>query len=295
MISITNTPLLLLLLLLLLIISLHTTSSLIQPTLSPLKSLTLNDIHSTTIPGTSFLSPNTLTIFGTYASDFNNVEYMQRLSHYKDELSSLGVDNFYLIVNGDIPAVKKINSLIPQPEGVTLLSDPSGSAGRMFGVSRGWRPDDASMSPYFKLYMMLFGFGCWATLPSVIGGYIGNPWRKQRWIKGALEYNTAAGYFPTSAIKDGVNMFDSLPLVGGWGRRPLELATLRLQNMAGISVPHWKELAPGPGDTGVLTQLGGLVITDEDGNPRYEWRDRGICDVADFEFICEDVLGKKGT
>jgi hypothetical protein len=27
------------------------------------------------------------------------------------------------------------------------------------------------------------------------------------------------------------NAFDALPLVGGWGRRPLELATLRLQNL----------------------------------------------------------------
>jgi hypothetical protein len=42
----------------------------------------------------------------------------------------------------------------------------------------------------------------------------------------------------------------------------------------------------------VLTQLGGLVITDENGNPRYEFRDRGICDVADFEFICDEVLKK---
>ena len=32
------------------------------------------------------------------------------------------------------------------------------------------------------------------------------------------------------------NKFTELPVVGGWGRRPLELATLRLQNMLGISL-----------------------------------------------------------
>jgi len=131
----------------------------------------------------------------------------------------LGIENFYVIVNADMDATKEIQDLIPQKSGVTFLSDPTGAAGRMFGVSRGWRPDDSKMSPYFKLYMMLFGFGCWATLPAVIGGYIGNPGRKQSWITSALMYNTEKGYFPTNAIKDGSNMFDDLPVVGSWGRR----------------------------------------------------------------------------
>ena len=38
--------------------------------------------------------------------------------------------------------------------------------------------------------------------------------------------------------------FDELPVVGDWGRRPLELATLRLQNMIGVSLCNWRELAP---------------------------------------------------
>jgi hypothetical protein len=230
------------LLLLLLTTLSTTTTALIQPTLSPFSSLTLPSLDSTPISSSTYLSPNTLTIFGTYASDFNTVEYLQRLSHYKPALSALGVENFYVILNADIPAARRITSLIPMPEGVTVLSDPSGNAGLTFGVSRGWRPDDSRLSPYFKLFMMLFGLGCWATLPAVIGGYLGNPFRKQGWIKGALEYNTEQGYFPTNAIKDGENMFDDLPVVGGWGRRPLELATLRLQNMVGISIPNWKEV-----------------------------------------------------
>ena len=34
--------------------------------------------------------------------------------------------------------------------------------------------------------------------------------------------------------------FAELPAVGGWGRRPLELATLRLQTMIGVSLGNWK-------------------------------------------------------
>lgn len=274
------------------------TNGLIKPKLSPLLSPPLS-LPSTDpsiqepVPSTTFLSPSTLTIFSTYASDFNNVEYLQRLSHYQPELEELGIENFYVIVNADMDATKEIQDLIPQKSGVTFLSDPTGAAGRMFGVSRGWRPDDSKMSPYFKLYMMLFGFGCWATLPAVIGGYIGNPGRKQSWITSALMYNTEKGYFPTNAIKDGSNMFDDLPVVGSWGRRPLELATLRLQNMIGISIPNWKSLAPSESNLNVLTQLGGLVITDENGAPRWEWRDKGICDVANFEDILDSLKGEK--
>ena len=42
--------------------------------------------------------------------------------------------------------------------------------------------------------------------------------------------------------------FSQLPLVGDWGRRPLELATLRLQNMVGVSLSRWGELAPDASD-----------------------------------------------
>ena len=84
---------------------------------------------------------------------------------------------------------------------------------------------------------MLFGLGAWATLPAVIGGYIGNPNGNSGWIEGALAQGGRAGRWPDNALDlDGSgavveNKFAELPLVGGWGRRPLELATLRLQNM----------------------------------------------------------------
>ena len=80
------------------------------------------------------------------------------------------------------------------------------------------------------------------------------------------------------------NAFDELPLVGGWGRRPLELATLRLQTMLGVSLARWDDLQPT--DERCLTQLGGLVVA-RDGEVVYEYKDNGICAVANFEEVLE--------
>ena len=44
------------------------------------------------------------------------------------------------------------------------------------------------------------------------------------------------GWRRTSTEGEGEYAFEALPLVGTWGRRPLELATLRLQNMVGLSL-----------------------------------------------------------
>ena len=86
------------------------------------------------------------------------------------------------------------------------------------------------------------------------------------------------------------NKFTELPVVGSWPRRPLELATLRLQNMLDVSIKNWKELAPNDEalKAGVLTQLGGCVVCDEKGRAIWEWKDPGICAVANFE----DLLAK---
>ena len=98
--------------------------------------------------------------------------------------------------------------------------------------------------------MMLFGLGGWATLPAVIGGYIGNPFRPQPWIETAMIQGVRENRFPQSAVifddddDTATNAFTSLPIVGGWGRRPLELATLRLMNMIGVSFENWDELKP---------------------------------------------------
>lgn len=138
-----------------------------------------------------------------------------------------------------------------------------------------------------------------ATLPAVIGGYIGNPFVPQPWIEDAFAVGIKKGRWPDNALeldKDGnvtYNKFKDLPYVGTWERRPLELATLRLQSMLGISIANWKAMAPDQQalDAGVLTQLGACLVVDAKGNALFEWKDPGICAVANFE----DILKKLGT
>ena len=130
-------------------------------------------------------------------------------------------------------------------------------------------------------------------MPAVIGGYVGNPFRGQRWVEHAMARQCQKGVWPTNGLvlnEDGsvkVNKYSELPVVGGWPRRPFELATLRLQNMLGLSFKHWKSLAPSPENLNVLTQLGGCVVIDGQGVESWAFRDRGICDVADFERMIE--------
>ena len=42
--------------------------------------------------------------------------------------------------------------------------------------------------------------GAWATLPAVIGGYIGNPWRAQPWIEDAMAQGSAKGRWPGTGL-----------------------------------------------------------------------------------------------
>lgn len=44
-------------------------------------------------------------------------------------------------------------------DGVEIMIDPSGAAGRSFGVGKGWRPEDEEMSPYLKLFVIVWGLG----------------------------------------------------------------------------------------------------------------------------------------
>ena len=238
----------------------------------------------------------TLVVFGTYAADFNCIEYAQRVRFYLPSLKQKGVKKVLMIVNGTPQAAKKLANLIGLQEEVVLLSDPVGSAGRAFGVCRGWLPED-EINPYLKLFGMLWGLGAWATLPSVVGGYIGNPWGKQPWIESALLQGQLAGRWPNNVIvlDDSGNIkenkFATLKYVGGWGRRPLELATLRLQNMIGVSLQNWSDLKPSDDSlrVGVLTQLGGCMVIEEGGSVKFIWRDQGICHVANFEAILKKI------
>ena len=75
--------------------------------------------------------------------------------------------------------------------------------------------------------------------------------------------------------------------VSGWGVRPLELATLRLQNLLGVQFANWEALKPV--DDRLLTQLGGCTVVGPGGTPLFNWLDRGLCDVVDFEEVVEAI------
>ena len=115
--------------------------------------------------------------------------------------------------------------------------------------------------------------------------------------------NQAAGLWPNNALELEINpnnkkeykiiknKFAELKYVGNWGRRPLELATLRLQNMLGISLNNWNVLKPTDDELkeGILTQLGACYIVDNNLNLSYQWKDEGICHVANFEDILKVI------
>lgn len=242
-----------------------------------------------------------LCILGTYPADFNMIEYLQHLVPYIPDFKARGVTKFLVTINGSPASAKLIAQLVGLPDEVVLLSDETGSAGRAFGVGRGWLPDvdeltiggiKLPISPYAKLFGMLLGLGARDTLPSVITGYLGNPWGSNKWIKSALAQGQRAGRWPDTVLDlddSGAvvgNKFDDLPIVGSWGRRPLELATLRLQTMIGISLARWDDLQPV--DDRCLTQLGGMALV-WGGRTVYEWRDNGICNVPDFERVLKTL------
>ena len=244
-------------------------------------------------------------ILGTYAADFNAIEYVQRLRFYLPQLQERGIRKIGLVLNCEADAAKTLVDMLDLETDATsddavveLFIDPAGVAGRNFGVGRGWKANDKEMSPYVKLFGMLFGLGAWATLPAVIGGYIGNPFYGQPWIEDAIAVGQTKKRWPNTALEldeSGqvvVNKFKELPYVGGWERRPLELATLRLQNMMDISIKNWKSLAPTEEalKAGILTQLGAAIVIDcKTEEKLFSWRDPGICAVANFEDILKDI------
>jgi hypothetical protein len=241
---------------------------------------------------------NCLLAFGTYAADFNDIEYGQRLRYYWPKLREENkVDKCAFLLNCQPAAAKKLRELVDLPDSIEIWVDNTGESGRAFGVERGWLPDRTDFNPYLKLFGVFpWGLGAWATLPAIIGGWIGNPFTPQLWIEDALAVGQRQGRWPNNALEldeDGsvkVNNFSELPLVGSWKRRPFELATLRLQSMLGISLANWKDLAPDQEalDAGVLTQLGGCIVV-ENNETVFERRDPGVCAVANFEDIVKTL------
>ena len=88
-----------------------------------------------------------------------------RLRYYLPDLKKRGITKIGLVLNCEPEAAKRLVDLVDlqcdesDGKGITLMVDPMGRAGRAFGVKTGWRPEDTEMSPYVKLFGMLWGLG----------------------------------------------------------------------------------------------------------------------------------------
>uniref|UniRef100_A0A7S0VSQ1 Uncharacterized protein n=1 Tax=Hemiselmis tepida TaxID=464990 RepID=A0A7S0VSQ1_9CRYP len=235
----------------------------------------------------------TLLVLGSYPGDFNTVEYAQKVRAFWPKLKEKGVDRCMMVVNGEAGSCSKLAELLDLPSELELFSDPTGEAGRSFGVSRGFRPDDASLPPALKLFAMGIGVGPpWNTLPAVLEGYVGSPGGNREWIEAALKQGQEAGRWPSILELDDDgnitgNRFDETPLVSGWGVRPFELATLRLQNLASLQLKNREDLKHV--DDRCLTQLGGCCVVGAGGEALWSWVDRGLCDVPAMEDILDAI------
>lgn len=234
----------------------------------------------------------TMLVLGTHAADFNTVEYLQKTRFFWPRLQEKGVDRCIMVVNGEAPACSKLAELLGLPAEFELLADPTGEAGRRFGVSGGWRPNDSRIPAALKLFVVGIGLGPpWGTLPAVLSGYVGNPKGERDWIEASLKQGQLAGRWPPvlELADDGsvlFNKFANFPLCGNWGLRPLELATLRLQNLL-MQISNWNALKPV--DSRCLTQLGGCTIVGPGGEPLYSWVDQGLCDVPDMRSLIDSL------
>jgi len=233
----------------------------------------------------------TLLVLGTHPADFNCVEYAQKVRAAWPQLQDKGVDRCMMVMNGKASSCSKLAELLDLPSEIELFADPEGEAGRHFGVSRGFRPDDSGLNPNIKLFAMGIGIGPpWMTLPAVLQGYFGNPNGSRDWIETALKQGQLAGRWPEVLTLDEngsvlKNKFDDTPVVAGWGVRPFELATLRLQNLVSLQLKNWDELKHV--DDRCLTQLGGCTIVGPGGEPLYSWIDQGLCDVPAMESLLD--------
>lgn len=134
---------------------------------APLKGVTVKSVDSgSDVDLGDFLtdsSSRSLLILGTYAADFNAIEYAQRLRYYLPSLKEkCGISKFGMLLNCQPEAAKRLAETVDlDTKQVQLFVDPTGQAGKAYGVGRGWLPDSNDVNPFLKLFGMLWGLGAW--------------------------------------------------------------------------------------------------------------------------------------
>ena len=122
-----------------------------------------NDVDLGDFLSSTDSNSRSLLVLGTYAADFNAIEYAQRLRYYTSPLKEkCGISKFGLLLNCRPEAAKLLAECVELDTNlVQLFVDPTGQAGRVYGVERGWLPENNDVNPFLKLFGMLWGLGAW--------------------------------------------------------------------------------------------------------------------------------------
>ena len=86
------------------------------------------------------------------------MEYAQRVRAYWPRLRSKGINRCLFVINGEPSQCSKLAELVNLPSKVELLSDPAGEAGRAFGCSRGFLPDEEHSAPLSSSFAWASGW-----------------------------------------------------------------------------------------------------------------------------------------
>ena len=90
-----------------------------------------------------------LVVFGTYAADFNAIEYGQRLRYYWPKLEQeKGIKKCALLLNCQPSAAVTLAETLDLPESIELWVDNKGEVGRKFGVGLGWLPEEKEINTF---------------------------------------------------------------------------------------------------------------------------------------------------
>ncbi|BAW95712.1 hypothetical protein NIES970_06230 [[Synechococcus] sp. NIES-970] len=215
----------------------------------------------------SILTRPLMVLILSQLGDFDSLEYAWWLQKETDLCR--GID-YVAIAIGDRRSGQKFCDYTGFPP-EKLFVDPSATLHQELGLYRGlnWKIPGlkAGQNAWVNLMLMCAGIGSPGTLREVLRGYTGD--KKAPQLFADDEVIKAA---PLPALKG-----EFFAAAGGKGfQRPLELATLRLRNMAEV-LGNWSTYVP---DAQYMTQRGATFLFNPDGTLQYQHLDRNILGFA---------------
>jgi hypothetical protein len=201
----------------------------------------------------------------------------QLLNHYKDDFKSADCELVCVGMGGREKAVEFANA-VGLSSGIRLYTDSDGALQKALGCSLGFAPD-LNISPWIKMFDMIYGIGSPGTIQQVISGYTGSKnYRNGRnWVIESILQGSASGKFPVLTEEAFQGKAALKPNGEDQELRPFELATLRLQTGAYI-VSNWGKLRPDKSE--LFTRQGGSFVFKPSGELPYAFRDEGILGYA---------------